>query len=234
MTEAAHQDRGVPIRQSTGWLPLSVNVMRAPLSNGVGESIGAPLPTLLTQCWRLVMMWLDVIEMLVPIRIAIVVFVATISCGCTNAASLLTTGSLTPAATQGLANDTQSRLRQVASTSARAKRCAFNFDPARLKTSYLDYERSQGATAEQVSKISESYDATLASKAKEVEGNPSYCSDRVTSLIKSALERHKAGDFTPTQGDPQAIVGVAAPAAPAPFDAGKFYTDRAKDAEQAR
>jgi hypothetical protein len=180
------------------------------------------------------MMWLGIIEMPVPIRAAIVVLVTAMSCGCTNAASLLTTGGLSPAATPGLANDTQSRLRQVASTSARAKRCAFNFDPARLKTSYLDYERSQGATAEQVSKISESYDATLASKAKEVEANPNYCSDRVASLIKSALERHKAGDFTPTQGDPQAIVGVAAPAAPAPFDAGKFYTDRAKDAEQAR
>ena len=155
-------------------------------------------------------------------------FAAAVGCGCSNTANLLTTGSAPPTVAQTISTDTQSRLHQVAGTSARGKRCGFNFDATHLKTSYLNYEMRQGATSEQVAKISQSYDATVIRKLNEVEANPDYCSDRVTSLIKSALERHKAGDFAPTRGDPQAIVGVRTPQ-PEAFDGGKFFAERARD-----
>jgi hypothetical protein len=142
----------------------------------------------------------------------IIVCVTAASCGCSNAPSILSTGSLSAATSQSSANDSQSRLHQVAATSARAKRCGFNFDPARLKTSYLDYELRQGATTEQVSSLAQRYDITLMSKLKEVEAKANYCSDRVTALIKVALERHVAGDFTPTTGQPPTLAAVSPPA----------------------
>src|SRR5262245_34070211 len=46
---------------------------------------------------------------------------------------------------QGLTNaDPLARPVAVAWTSARAKRCGFYFDPAKLKINYLSYERTQG------------------------------------------------------------------------------------------
>ncbi len=160
------------------------------------------------------------------VRDLIVVCVTAASCGCTNTPSILSTGSLSPAASQSSANDPQSsRLRQVAATSARAKRCGFNFDPARLKTSYLDYELRQGATTEELSSIAQRYDTTLMSKSKEVVAMLNYCSDRVTALIRTALERHVAGDFTPTTGQLPTLVADS-PAAEEPWNSKEIWVNK--------
>jgi hypothetical protein len=160
----------------------------------------------------------------IPARVAIIALVTAGNCGCANTTSLLTTGGLVTS--QSAANDPQSsRLHQVAATSARAKRCGFNFDPARLKASYLDYELRQGATTEQVSSIAQRYDTTLMTKLKEVEAKPTYCSDRVTALIKVALERHVAGDFTPTTGQLPTPAAVS-PVAEEPWDTKEIWVNK--------
>ena len=61
---------------------------------------------------------------------------------------------------QGLTNaDPMARPVAVAWTSARAKRCGFYFDPAKLKINYLSYERTQGATPEQLANLEKAFDS---------------------------------------------------------------------------
>ncbi len=75
--------------------------------------------------------------------------------GCGNSASGLTTGSAEAPGALGNA-DPMARPVAVAWTSARAKRCGFYFDPAKLKINYLSYERTQGAGNEQLANIEKS------------------------------------------------------------------------------
>src|SRR5262245_58296894 len=73
-------------------------------------------------------------------------------------------GAATPAAADGpgagLNNDDPTAAPvAVAWTAARAQRCGFYFDPAKLRSSYLGYEARQSNT-EQLAKAEKSYDST--------------------------------------------------------------------------
>ena len=64
---------------------------------------------------------------------------------CSSSGSGLTTGSLLPGTKAKQAADPATeRAMQVAATAARAAKCGYNFDPIRLKTSYLAYEFDAG------------------------------------------------------------------------------------------
>jgi len=93
------------------------------------------------------------------------------------------------------ANDTTSRAIQVGSTSARALKCGFNFDPVKLRTQYLAADAA--ANPADAEKISKAYDIAFngVSKAVATQGE-SYCSEGKTGQIKEALNRHLAGDYT--------------------------------------
>src|SRR5690606_6788127 len=56
-----------------------------------------------------------------------------------------------------------SRMLGVATTSARAAKCGYNYDPAKLRTAYLAYESTQGGGADQIAKLEKGYDYTRAS-----------------------------------------------------------------------
>lgn len=132
--------------------------------------------------------------------------------GCSNSsAGLTTTGSsnLLPAdaqATAGLSNDDpMARPVAVAWTSARAKRCAFYFDPAKLRSNYLAYEARQGAAGERYAKVEKAYDTSYRATLEKTVGDPDYCSERKGLEIKVDLERHLAGDYTPNLPKPKVI-----------------------------
>jgi hypothetical protein len=129
--------------------------------------------------------------------------VATALAGCSmsSASSGLTTGSLfgsdakaTPAPP---ANDPSSRAFQVGTVSARAIKCGFNFDPAKLKTNYLAYERALGGTTD-MARVERTYDVSFNGVAKAVADEREYCSDAKTAAIKGDLARHLTGDYTPS------------------------------------
>jgi hypothetical protein len=116
--------------------------------------------------------------------------------------SSITTGSLfgssaKPAATAPV-NDPAMRAFQVGTVSARAVKCGFNFDPAKLKTDYLAYERTMGSTADDLAKLEKVYDASFNGIAKAVSGESDYCTPEKTKTIKADLARHLAGDYTPS------------------------------------
>jgi hypothetical protein len=129
-----------------------------------------------------------------------VVLVAMAVAGCSGATGI-TTGSLfgseqkvAPAAPP---NDPPMRAFQVATVSARAIKCGFNFDPAKLKTNYLAYERTLSSTAD-IIQIEKTYDVSFNGVAKAVVGETEYCTPEKTKTIKADLARHLAGDYTPS------------------------------------
>ena len=114
----------------------------------------------------------------------------------------MTTGSILggpakpTAADPGSINDPTNRAFQVGTVSAKAIKCGFNFDPAKLKNNYLTYERTLTPGAD-LSKVERIYDVSFNGVAKAVAGEADYCSDEKTKAIKADLTRHLAGDYTP-------------------------------------
>lgn len=153
--------------------------------------------------------------------------------GCGNSASGLTTSST--AAPGGISNqDPMARPVAVAWTSARAKRCAFYFDPAKLKINYLAYERTQGSDGERLAKIEKSYDTSYRVTSDRISGDADYCTDRKGLEIKADLQRHLAGDFAPNLPAPKPVVscgffGCPEAISDQPFDSKKFWTEKDKD-----
>jgi hypothetical protein len=127
--------------------------------------------------------------------------------GCSGASGL-TTGSLfgsedKAAAQAAPVNDPPMRAFQVGTVSARAVKCGFNFDPAKLKASYLSYERTQSGGAADMAKIEKIYDVSFNGVAKAVAGETEYCTGEKTKVIKADLSRHLAGDYTPSALPPK-------------------------------
>jgi hypothetical protein len=155
--------------------------------------------------------------------------------GCSNGSASLTTGStsvLPPDAPSAISNeDPMARPVAVAWTSARAKRCGFYFDPAKLRTSYLGYESRQAA-GEQYAKIEKIYDTTYKTTSEKVSLDVDYCSDRKALEIKADLERHLAGDYTPNLPKPKAVASCGflgcASGPDENFTSKKFWSDQSK------
>ena len=68
---------------------------------------------------------------------------------------------------------------QVGTASARAVKCGFNFDPAKLKTNYLAYEKQQPG-GQDTAKVERIYDVSFNGVAKAVAAEGDYCSDAKT------------------------------------------------------
>lgn len=130
-----------------------------------------------------------------------------VALGACSSATPLSTASLTggsPAAAAGAPaeppqarNDPTSRALQVGTTSARALKCGYNFDPAKLKSAYLAYETSLGATPADLAKIEQVYNVGFNGVAKALVESSDYCTEAKTREIKADLTRHLAGDYSP-------------------------------------
>lgn len=130
---------------------------------------------------------------------------------CSGGPSLpsLSTGSLTPqqGATAAAAapeqpavkNDPTQRAFQVGSTSARAVKCGFYFDPVKLKQQFLAAEATLGAAGEAITKIEKIYDVSFNGITRAISPRDDYCTDAKSKEIKADLTRHLAGDYTPVQ-----------------------------------
>jgi hypothetical protein len=87
---------------------------------------------------------------------------------------------------------------QVGSVTARATKCGYNFDPARIKANYVAYETSLGATPDDVTKIEKIYTVAFNGVTKAAATEENYCSEKKTKEIKADLTKLLAGDYTPT------------------------------------
>lgn len=137
-------------------------------------------------------------------RIAAVFAITAVLAGCGGGIGL-TGKSEKPsnaAASLERANTPQNRLLQVSSTAARASYCAFGMDRAKLKADYLAYERQQGATPEMLAKFDTLYDSSYNLFYTKVRENPESCSKNQIEEIRPDINRHLAGDYTPSQRKP--------------------------------
>src|SRR5690606_15506959 len=130
------------------------------------------------------------------------VLIALTLAACGNGGSGVTTASvLGPEAASKanpvVQNDPNARAIQVGATSARAAKCGYNFDPARLKSNFLAAEAQQGLPPDQIARIEKTYDTTHGAVTKAVVGQGDYCTESKTKEIKADLNRHLAGDFNP-------------------------------------
>jgi len=99
---------------------------------------------------------------------------------------------------------------QVAWTSARAQKCGFNFDPAKLRANYLTWEQASGSDAARMANVTKSYDMTV-DKIKATIGNADvYCTDKKSAQIKADLTRHLAGNFEPNFPEEKKTSGFGA------------------------
>jgi hypothetical protein len=114
---------------------------------------------------------------------------------CGNGASAPATGALLAQAAMP-PDDPVARALHAAAVSARATKCGFYFDPAKLKAGFLAAEAALGATPEQLEKIERAFDYTRVTIAGRIAKEPEYCSDIKTRAIKTDLARHLAGDFS--------------------------------------
>jgi len=107
----------------------------------------------------------------------------------------VTTASLlgTPAKPQ--LDEPTERALHSAAVSARASKCGYNFNPTKLRESFLASEAANGATPEQMTKLGQSYDFTQATVSKQISNPEEYCSDQRTREVSTALTKQLAGDF---------------------------------------
>lgn len=102
-------------------------------------------------------------------------------------------------------NDPTSRALQVGTTAARAQKCGFNFDANKLRTQFLAAEGATLTNANDITKLTQSYDASYRGTTRALTGEgEAYCSPQKTQTIKTALTRHLAGDFSPAPPEPVA------------------------------
>jgi hypothetical protein len=150
---------------------------------------------------------------------------AGLAAGCGGNAAGLTTTSSTESKIPSN-DDPLARPTFVAWTAARAKRCGFFFDPAKLKAAYLAFENKQGQGAN-LANIEKVYDQTFKSTADSAWAQEDYCSERKGVEIKQELARHLAGDYTPNFPKPKVVAdcGVfgCSAASEEPFDSKKFW-----------
>ena len=130
-------------------------------------------------------------------------------------------------------DDVTAKSVQVAWTSARAQKCGFNFDAAKLKANYLAAEARDGAAQAQLAAFDKTYDATLANVTKNINAEDSYCTERKTAAIKTDLQRHLAGNYAPNLPTNKKVASesfwdsLKSDAAPEKFDAKNFWADQA-------
>lgn len=116
---------------------------------------------------------------------------------CSTGGSGLTTGSFVPSFNKKApADPATERAMMVATTSARAVKCGYNFDPARLRTSYLAHESTQGTSPDAIAKLEKTYDFTRDAIIKRIAQEEDYCDDGRTAEIKRDLTRYLAGDYS--------------------------------------
>jgi hypothetical protein len=99
-------------------------------------------------------------------------------------------------------NTPTSRATQVAWTAARAQYCAFGLNRQKLRAEYLAYEGSQGASPEEMQRIARTYDLTFEAFYTRVREIPNYCTRTRIEEIRPDINRHLAGDYTPSQRKP--------------------------------
>ncbi|MDX2258166.1 MAG: hypothetical protein NW205_04545 [Hyphomicrobiaceae bacterium] len=133
---------------------------------------------------------------------ALAAVIALALAGCSSASGL-TTGSIFGASEQKTAASADSapsptaRALHVGTTSARALKCGYNFDPAALKSNYFAAEAAAGLPVADVAKLESIYQTGANAVTRAAAEEPNYCSAERTAVIKADLNKVLAGNYDP-------------------------------------
>ena len=108
------------------------------------------------------------------------------------------TSTQTKAAPAAPVSTPSARAVQVAWTAASARYCAFGLNPQKLKSDYLAWERTQGASDEVVQNLDTTYDKAFLTFYDKVKGTPGYCNKAKIEEIRPEINRHLAGNYEPS------------------------------------
>lgn len=145
--------------------------------------------------------------------VALAALIGLNGCGKPEAASssspafTASTSAIAAAAATGpqIVNDPDTRVLQVAWTSARADKCQFYYELPKLKSAYLASEVQAGAGEVEIARIDKAFEFTRASVAGRLATKSNYCQDEANiRAIKSDLARYLSGDFSARAVTPQA------------------------------
>ncbi len=177
-------------------------------------------------------------------------FATLVSGGCSNnnsAAGISTASLLDGKSSAGSSelvapksDDITAKSVQVAWTAARAQKCGFNFDAAKLKANYLATEARDGAAQPQLAIFEKTYDTTFVNVSANIKTDEAYCSERKTAGIKADLQRHLAGNYTPNLPTNKKVASdsfwdsLQSDAVPEKFDSKNFWDDLAARKEGAK
>lgn len=125
----------------------------------------------------------------------------------------LTTGSLfgggsekaaAPAGPVAPSNTPINRGFRVGTVSARAVKCGYNFDPAKVKASWLASESQSGTPADQMGSVEKAYSVGYNGVMKAIASKEGYCDGEKGREIKGDLAMLLAGNYTPQPLKPKA------------------------------
>ena len=88
---------------------------------------------------------------------------------------------------------------QVAWTAASARYCAFGLNPQKLKGDYLAWEQKQGLAPDAIQNLGATYDKAFFTFYAKVKDTPGYCSKEKIEEIRPEINRHLAGDYSPSK-----------------------------------
>lgn len=112
------------------------------------------------------------------------------------------TSSVTPAPAPPASTPT-ARALNVGAVTARALKCGYNFDPSRLKATYVADETARGTPANDLANIEKAYNIGFNGVNKVASTEANYCSSRKTDQIKADLGQLLAGNFEPPTRKPE-------------------------------
>jgi hypothetical protein len=145
--------------------------------------------------------------MLIDSRIALVLFCGLMVSGCSSMG--LSTASITGSEAKKAApvrpaapvvvTDPMRRAVKIGELSAKAEKCGYNFDAARLRTAFLANEVQQGLDAAATTKLTNTYDLARKVTLQEIGEGEGYCTAARTEAIKPALNQVLAGNFVVTE-----------------------------------
>jgi hypothetical protein len=136
-------------------------------------------------------------------------------------------------------DDPKAKAVQVAWTAARAQKCGYNFDAAKLKANYLASEAKAGTAQPQIAEFDKAYDTTFTTVTTNIKADDTYCSERKTAAIKADLQRHLAGNYTPNLPKEKQVAGgfwdsLSSDSKPEKFDQKNFWADQQAKREGAK
>jgi hypothetical protein len=143
---------------------------------------------------------------------------------------------------RGIKNDDpNARTIQVAWTAARAQRCGFVFDAAKLKANFLATEATRSGGQTPATTTEKIYDETFVTIATKTKADEAYCTPKKSDTIKADLQRHLTGNYDPNLPKEPAKVAEAgfweslkSDEQTKAFNSKTFWADRAAQASGAK